>query len=245
MSERWKSLITFLLGVFLLILGHTPDEVKSLFVGWYHWLTGSLPSDGIYTLLQYASYLLIMAGAVWFVWPFVEKFVTKTKVRDVADKSMLEAYTKGKISARGAQLPQSLPFTLARAETGGQINMDGATFVMASPSISNPSIIPAVRSRKEFEDIINVLKKAHSQGQIIELGLSAPAPTDRNVYQKMHEIWPMNTIREMKRVNLPEHEIFKFQTPVDLRERDAHLGQRLIHLHNLISKYLEEMNVAP
>jgi len=76
-----------------------------------------------------------------------------------SDRPMFEARTEGKISARNSQLPSHLPFTLARAETGGQINMDGVTFVVGK------------NEQGSSDPVRNAMMESLHQKQRVALGL--------------------------------------------------------------------------
>ena len=132
-----KAIPSVFFALFIAMIEVKPDQAASNLSSWLpnapHWIQSPLVDQ--YGIGVSIAGLLLSLG--WWLYPRKER-----SGRDLVNKSghrIFDASTGGKISVRDAQLPSQLPFTLARVETGGEINIDGVKFII-SPSKDEPPI---------------------------------------------------------------------------------------------------------
>ena len=90
------------------------------------------------------------------------------------------------------------------------------------------------KSVAEITAIIAMLNKAHAEA--ITLGVLPDSDFRRN----RRTAWPMDTLRMMKQLDMPEHEIFLFQNPAGLPDQDKYLRERQQLLRSLVEQYMQK-----
>jgi hypothetical protein len=90
------------------------------------------------------------------------------------------------------------------------------------------------KSIAEITAIIAMLNKAHAEA--VTLG----ALPDSDFRRNRRATWTMDTMRMMKQLDMPKHEIFLFQTPAGLPDPDKCLLERQQLLRSLVEQYMRE-----
>jgi len=89
------------------------------------------------------------------------------------------------------------------------------------------------KSVAEIATIIDALEKAHAEA----VTLMADTLPDSGFHRNRLAAW---TMRMMKQLDMPKHEIFSFQNPTALPDQDKCLRERQQILRSLIEQYMRE-----
>jgi hypothetical protein len=92
------------------------------------------------------------------------------------------------------------------------------------------------KSVAEILAIINVLEKAHAEA----VTLVANTLPDSDFHRNRLAAWTMDTLRMMKQLDIPKHEIFCFESPAGLPDQDKCLRERQQLLRSLVEQYMRE-----
>jgi hypothetical protein len=92
------------------------------------------------------------------------------------------------------------------------------------------------KSATEITAIINALGNAHAEA----VTLVADTLPDSDFHRNRLAVWTMDTMRIMKQLDMPQHEIFSFQNPAGLPDQNKCLRERKQLLRSLIEKYMRE-----
>jgi hypothetical protein len=90
------------------------------------------------------------------------------------------------------------------------------------------------KSVAEITAIITMLEKAHAEA------VTLVALPDSDSRRNRRATWTMDTLRMMKQLDMPKHEIFVFQNPAGLPDQDKCLRERQQLLRSLVEKYMRE-----
>jgi hypothetical protein len=90
------------------------------------------------------------------------------------------------------------------------------------------------KSAAEIMAIIDALGKAHAEA----VTLVANTLPDSDFHRNRVATWTMDTLRTMRQLDMPKHEIFCFQNPAGLPDQDKCLRERQQLLRSLVEQYM-------
>jgi|ERR1700730_14429790 len=91
------------------------------------------------------------------------------------------------------------------------------------------------KSVAEITATITMLDKAHAEA------VTLVAVPDSDFHRNRRASWTMDTLRMMKQLDMPKHEIFLFQHPDGSPDQDKCLGERKQLLRSLVAQYMKQL----